>query len=83
MEDFYAIIAGMPAEMYDFYLQESPPPVLRPPPPFSFIVQKALRGGAWHDLQYDMFSMSNRNRPHGNGVYVINSNIILKCHMFF
>lgn len=46
MEDFYAIIAGMPAEMYDFYLQESPPPVLRPPPPFSFIVQKALRGGA-------------------------------------
>lgn len=52
-------------------------------PSSSFIVQKALRGNAWHDLQYGMFSMSNRNRPPGNGVIAIKSNIILKCHMFF
>lgn len=73
-EDFCEIITGMPVEIYDFYL----------PGPYhsSFIVQKALRGDAWHDLQYDMFTMSTRNQPPGISVIVINSNIILKCHMF-
>lgn len=51
--------------------------------PPSLLVQKALRGDAWHDLQYDMFSMSDRNLPCGHGVIVISSNIVLKCHMFF
>lgn len=38
-EDFYEIIAELPVEIYDFYLQERPPSS-------SFIVEKALRGDA-------------------------------------
>lgn len=51
-------------------------------PPSSFvIVQKESRGDAC--MIYCMFSTSKRNWPPGNGVVVINSNIILKCHVFF
>lgn len=62
----------MPVEIYDIYLQELPPP------PLLYKMHRVVM----RDMIYRMCSMPNCNRPPGNGIVVIKSNFILKCHMF-